>query len=159
MSYGSWTTRALVMACVLGASGCYSWVPVQTNELPLLNNMHITPVGSTTDSGGQTVTVTEVSVRSVHRPDGSTVRISGAPSVRVDTSSGPIVFTDPVISSLQPGQSITVAGANRSAVTIPLTEVEQISARQLSRGKTILLTIGLSILASGTVIGITFATL
>jgi len=147
------------MACILAATGCYNWVPVQTNELPLLNNMHVTPLGSSTGSNGQTVTITQVSVRSVHRPDGRTVRISGAPSIRVDTSSGPIVFSDPVISSLQPGQSITVAGANRSAVTIPLTDVEQISARQLSRGKTILLTIGLSLLASGTALGITFATL
>ncbi|NOY91386.1 MAG: hypothetical protein GXP55_09255 [Deltaproteobacteria bacterium] len=117
-------------------SGCYSWVPIRTTETPLLNNMHVTQVGSAVGTHGESISINEVSVRSLHRPDGRTVRIAGEPGLRVNTTAGAIDFDDPVISSLQPGQSLTVAGSNRSAVTIPLDQIELVEAHVYSPGKT-----------------------
>jgi len=74
----------VVVLYTVFASGCHSYTAIRPTELPLLNNMHVTPLGSSTGPNGQTVTVTAVSVRSLHRPDGRTVRISGAPSVQVE---------------------------------------------------------------------------
>lgn len=131
------SNRVFVLALALSsicASGCYNMVPIRTTELPQLNDMHVTPVGSTV-ANGQVVSIVESSVRSVHRPDGRTVRITGAPDVDVTTSAGTVRFREPVISSLQPGQSLTVAGANRSAVTIPLDEIELVEARVYSPAK------------------------
>lgn len=144
---------ALCASISISAGGCYSWVPIQTHELPLLNNMHVASVGSTTSADGQVTTVNEVGVRSMHRLDGRTVRINGAPSVRVHTIAGTLDFRDPVVSSLQPGQSLTVVGANHSAVTIPLDQIELVEARNFSRGKTTALWVSLVVvgaIASGT---------
>jgi len=147
----------VVVLYTVFASGCHSYTAIRPTELPLLNNMHVTPLGSSTGPNGQTVTVTAVSVRSLHRPDGRTVRISGAPSVRIRTRAGAIDFHDPVISSLQPGQSLTVAGANRSAVTIPLDQVQQVEARQYSAGKTTALMVAIGIVVGGLTGVITWA--
>ncbi len=149
-------TASLLILCVLGG-GCYTWVPVRTTEVPLLNDMHISSLGTSTSSNGQTIAISEVSVRSVHRPDGRTVRIAGQPDIRVVTRAGTLHFDDPVISSLQPGQTLTIAGANRSAISIPLGQIEEVAVQRYSPGQTALATIGASLLGAALGTGIGFA--
>lgn len=157
MSSTRMTHGMALLLAVLSLGGCYNYTAIRPTELPLLNNMHVIPVGSTTGARGQTVSVTQVSVRTVHRQDGRTVRIAGTPSVRIQTTMGEIDFDDPVMSSLQPGQSLTVAGANRSAVTIPLGQVQLVEARELSVGKSVALMVAISIVVIGATSAVTWA--
>jgi len=104
----------------------------------LLNDMHNEVAGHTVGPNGQVTPILRNNSRTLHRPDGRTVSIAGEPSVRIHTAGGTLEFERPVDSSLQPGQSLTIAGSNRAQVTIPLHEIESAQASRPDTTKTML---------------------
>ncbi len=122
--------RVLLASFAFQAVGChsYKWVPVKPTEVPKLNGSYVRDRGTVSTPSGA-VSVQEVTVAHVERPDGTLVEISGKYDLRVTSQGNSAVFEHPVNSRLQ-DQFLIVTSGNRAATPYVLRTVERTEVKQ-----------------------------
>jgi hypothetical protein len=149
--------RARILAAIATAtlaSACHSTTAIRPDQLPLLNGSFAVVTGSQR-VGNTTVTTGEVSVAHVSAPDGRIVEITGefnATLVSRVAGVASIDFDHPVQASIE-GSMLRVAGGNRAPVDVSLESLERIDVSQYDGVATMLLIVGISLVA-GTLISV-----
>jgi hypothetical protein len=108
-------SRSLVLPASLAIVSCYSHTAVNAKQLPRLNDSFVAPVGAN---------VVAVRVATIEQPDGSLAEIKGNFDLQITMANGQeLSFDHPVRAEIE-GETLVLAGGNRRATPIPLSEIQ-----------------------------------
>ena len=132
--------------------GCTNWVAIRPSELPRLNGSTAVRAGTTYDLEP----IMLIAETSVETPEGTLVTIRGDFDASIQYHGRTILAEDPVISEVT-GSYLQVRAGNLRQTRMTLAEITSVEVLQAAGTKTYLLTVGLILLGSMLVGGLTYA--